>query len=197
MTNMEPAPTEYRYYGGLEPQPVGALSIAAMATVGLVALADVVEAVAGLRGQILLEALFSLIKVVALIVAGVMFVVWLWRARTNVEAIAGVQTQRHDKGWGIGGWICPIVNFWFPYQYMLDVWRASGAGRDRRDGLVLAWWLTFVAARLVEYFATVYVAGINQSAVVVGNALDVAAAVLVVLVVKQISDWQTAAVRPA
>ena len=191
-----PMPAEYRYYGGMQPQPVGALAIAAVLMVGLVAVVDVVDSVVAVQGKLVLEALVSLLKIVALLCAGVVFVVWLWRARTNVEATAGVQTQRLGKGWGIGGWICPIVNFWYPYRYLSDVWQTSAPERQRGTGLLLAWWLTFLAGHLVSYFSS-YRGVISQPTVVVGNVLEIASGVLVVLVVKRISDWQTAAMRAA
>ena len=191
-----PMPAEYRYYGGIQPQPVGAMAIAAMLMVGLVAVVDVVESIAGVQGQVVLEGLLSLLKVIALLCAGVVFVVWLWRARTNVEATAGVQTQRLGKGWAIGCWICPIVSFWYPYQYLADVWRASAPDRQRGTGLLVAWWLIFWVSHVVSLFSS-YRGVVSQPAVVVANLLEIASGVLLVLAVKRISDWQTAAMRAA
>jgi hypothetical protein len=56
-------------------------------------------------------------------------------------------------GWVVGGWFCPVVNFWFPKQIVDDVIAASDPRtpplfpdlrRIPRHGLVLAWWLTWV-----------------------------------------------------
>lgn len=49
----------------------------------------------------------------ALLAAGVVFIVWLWRARGNAELFCYGQ-HRRSRGWVIGGWFCPVVNFWFP-----------------------------------------------------------------------------------
>ena len=54
----------------------------------------------------------------------------------------------------IGGWFCPVVNFWFPKQIVDDVIAASDPRTPPllpdlrpipRHGLVLAWWLIWVA----------------------------------------------------
>jgi hypothetical protein len=89
----------------------------------------------------------------ALLAAGVVFIVWLWRARGNAELFSFGQ-HRRSRGWVIGGWFCPVVNFWFPKQIVDDVIAASDPRtpplrpdlrRIPRRGLVLAWWLAWVA----------------------------------------------------
>ena len=59
-----------------------------------------------------------------LLAAGVVFIVWLWRARDNAELFCSGQ-HRRGRGWVIGGWFCPVVNFWFPKQIVDDVIAAS------------------------------------------------------------------------
>jgi len=88
-----------------------------------------------------------------LLAAGVVFIVWLWRMRSNAELFCEGQ-HRHGRGWVIGGWFCPVVNLWFPKQIVDDVIAASdprtpprvpdlsGAGRS---GTVLVWWITWLA----------------------------------------------------
>jgi hypothetical protein len=80
----------------------------------------------------------------ALLAAGVVFIVWLWRARGNAELFCYGQ-HRRGRGWVIGGWFCPVVNFWFPKQIVDDVIAASDPRtpplfrdlrRIRRQGVV-------------------------------------------------------------
>lgn len=185
-----PMPSEYRYYGDVRPRPVGGLAIAASVLVGLEALFAVLELIAVLEGAVRQSVLLSVGFLSALLAAGVVFIVWLWRVRSNVEAIAGPQTQRLGKGWAIGCWVCPIVNFWFPYQYVVDVWRASRPSDGTGDGLVLAWWLTFLAAGVVGEFRRSDTDGV---AAIAACVLLATAAVLAVLVIRRITDWQTRA----
>ena len=52
-----------------------------------------------------------------------LFVVCFYRARINAERYG--YRQRRARGWAIWGWIVPIVNLWFPFQIMGDIWRAG------------------------------------------------------------------------
>jgi hypothetical protein len=97
----------------------------------------------------------------ALLAAGVVFIVWLWRARGNAELFCSGR-QRRGRGWVIGGWFCPVVNFWFPKQIADDLIAASDPRtpplfpdlrRIPRHGLVLAWWLTWIATEVTSNVA--------------------------------------------
>lgn len=90
----------------------------------------------------------------ALVAAGVVFIVWLWRVRRNAELFCQAR-HRRGRGWVIGGWFCPIVNLWFPKQIVDDVIAASDPRTPprvpdlrgiRASGLVLAWWLVWIAS---------------------------------------------------
>jgi Domain of unknown function (DUF4328)/Interferon-induced transmembrane protein len=94
--------------------------------------------------------------VLALLAAGVVFIFWLWRARGNAELFCYGQ-HRRGRGWVLGGWFCPVVNLWFPKQIVDDVMVASDPRTPSRfpdlrrippHGVVLAWWLTWVATML-------------------------------------------------
>jgi hypothetical protein len=94
----------------------------------------------------------------ALLAAAVVFIVWLWRARGNAEFFC-YGRHRRGRGWVIGGWFCPVVNFWFPKQIVDDVIAASDPRtpllpdlrRIPSHGLVLAWWLTWVATEVIGH----------------------------------------------
>ena len=97
----------------------------------------------------------------ALLAAAVVFIVWLWRARGNAELFC-YGRHRRARGWVIGGWFCPVVNFWFPKQIVDDVIAASDPRtppllpdlrRIPRHGLVLAWWLTWVATEVIGHMS--------------------------------------------
>jgi hypothetical protein len=93
---------------------------------------------------------------------GIAFLIWLWQARENAEVIkpafaASYQggynshsgAHRHAPGWVVGGWFCPIVQFWYPLQVVEDVVRASepreqpggyGDQPGRLRALLYGWW---------------------------------------------------------
>ena len=96
---------------------------------------------------------------------GIAFVIWLWQARENTEVFkpgfaASYQggynshsgAHRHAQGWIVGGWLCPIVQFWYPLQVVQDVVTASeppnepGAARSGQiRTLLYGWWASWTA----------------------------------------------------
>jgi hypothetical protein len=145
--------------------------------------------------------------VLALLAAGVVFIVWLWRARGNAELFCYGQ-HRRGRGWVIGGWFCPVVNFWFPKQIVDDVIAASDPRtpplfpdlrRIPRHGLVLAWWLTWVATMVRGNVGNPDLAAdvqdvsdrvLGASVSTVGAVLTAVCAVLAIRVVRLVSRLQ-------
>lgn len=97
---------------------------------------------------------FRLDKVADFIIfgLGILFVVWFRRARINAE-FHGYR-QRRARGWTFWGWIIPIVNIWFPFQIMGDIWRAGLPEQQRRRTawLPALWWTCWLLSGLT--FAT-------------------------------------------
>ncbi|MFI5707759.1 DUF4328 domain-containing protein [Kribbella sp. NPDC051620] len=90
--------------------------------------------------------------------AAVVFVVWLWRARTRSEELSPWLPHRHERGWVIAGWIVPIISFWYPLHVVEDVVAASTPqvtpGPPERPQpdlrIVHIWWGTWLASNLIE-----------------------------------------------
>jgi hypothetical protein len=96
---------------------------------------------------------------------GIAFLIWLWQARDNAEVIkpalaaadqGGYDSRggahRHAQGWIVGGWFCPIVQFWYPLQVVEDVVRTSepperpDSVRPRQlRALLYGWWASWAA----------------------------------------------------
>jgi len=143
----------------------------------------------------------------ASLAAGAGFIVWLWRARRNAELFCYGQ-HRRGRGWVIGGWLCPVVNLWFPKQIVDDVIAASDPRtpplfpdlrRIPRHGLVLAWWLTWVATEVIGNVGNPDLAAdvqdvsdrvLGASVSTVGAVLTAICAVLAVRVVRLVNRLQ-------
>lgn len=139
------------------------------------------------------------------IAAGVVFLVWLWRARINSELTGGIAEHRRSRGWVIGGWICPVVNLWFPFQVVDDVHRTSSPHAAQSNGLVVGWWIAFLVGQVIdrilmrayledEVTAENLLTAANLSTV--SAAVSVVSGVLVILIVKRISGWQSTPAAP-
>jgi hypothetical protein len=78
----------------------------------------------------------------------ILFVVWFRRARINAERHG--YRQRRARGWAFWGWIVPIVNLWFPFQIMGDIWRAGLPAEQRRKTawLPALWWTCWLLSGL-------------------------------------------------
>lgn len=141
----------------------------------------------------------------ALIVTGIVFVAWFHRVRTNADVFAP-GADKLGRGWAIGAWFVPLANLWLPYRIAVTTWGSStpfaADGDYRRFPLTLVnlWWGAFVLARLLGWYAGMSYARAESSGAVrdaattmlVGDALEVVAAVLAVLFVRKLTAMQHA-----
>ncbi|HWG99547.1 MAG TPA: DUF4328 domain-containing protein [Pilimelia sp.] len=80
---------------------------------------------------------------VTVLAAGVVTIIWLYRARRNLDAFPDVYPGM-AAGWAIGGWFIPIANWVIPCRVVYQVARAS---LDRAPGvgaLVGVWWTAWL-----------------------------------------------------
>lgn len=82
----------------------------------------------------------ALLQVPLEVAAYIVTCLWLRRARVNAEALNPASPHVRGRGWVWGGWICPVVNWWFPYQVVRDVSGATARG----DSGVGTWWAWFL-----------------------------------------------------
>lgn len=103
-------------------------------------------------------ALSGVAQMTAFVLTGIVFVIWLYRARRNAEAITPIE-HRRSTGLVVFAWIIPIVNLWVPKQIVDDIWVTSAlqnpplnplhpdALRNApRSPLVRGWWLSWLVA---------------------------------------------------
>ena len=140
------------------------------------------------------------------VAAAVVFIVWLWWARLNAEEISPAY-HRRSRGWIIGSWICPVVNLWFPFMIVDDVYRASRPTNspdlmDLRSvpesPVVGTWWGLWLGGLLLNRIAvttwnnaalpeTLRTGAVIQA---IQCAAVAASAVAIIMVMRQIIAWQ-------
>ena len=141
----------------------------------------------------------------------VVFIIWMWRAAKNNEAL-GRMNPRFGPGWSIGGWFIPIANFVIPILIMQDLWRGSDPGVSRGDpgwrtsrgsGLFGWWWAVWLLG-VVRVFVGSDNADSNHSiddikrsnqVALFSLVAYVAAAVLAISVVRKLTARQEACLR--
>jgi len=112
----------------------------------------------------------------------VLRVLWLYRAATVARAL-GFDPRREPLHSAIG-WLIPILNYWWPYQGMTDLF-PEGQRPDRR----IAWWWGMSIASGLSLFVVVAVpfvsAGVAVALVVVALVPALVAAALEVGLVSE------------
>lgn len=77
------------------------------------------------------------IQILSFIVAGIMFMIWMYRAHINSMYLVAAtppseQAVKSAAVDVVGGWLIPIYNLFKPYKVMANLWRSSDpkAGPD-------------------------------------------------------------------
>ncbi|MEU9717963.1 DUF4328 domain-containing protein [Streptomyces sp. NPDC047976] len=139
----------------------------------------------------------------ATIVTGIVFLVWFHRVRANAELFAP-GAGRLGRGWAVGAWFVPLANLWLPYRIAATTWTSStpaGAGAGRRGfgpSLVSLWWGGFVLSKLLGWYGgrsysraeTPEAVRDAATTMLAGDVVDLAAAVLAVLLVRRLTAMQ-------
>ncbi|MGW8851880.1 DUF4328 domain-containing protein [Streptomyces xiamenensis] len=143
------------------------------------------------------------LQALAMLATAVVFIMWFYRVRVNAE-VFDPYGQRMKRGWAVGGWLVPIVNFWFPKKIANDIWRASAPGGERQGtGVLTAWWVLWLITvfldrasfrtmnRQEESFAE-ELSNMQQSVsmTLLSDLLGIVAAVLAIVVVRRLTQWQ-------
>jgi hypothetical protein len=156
---------------------------------------------------------FVSVAVVALLVCSltifVLLLVWMWRVAKNAR-LTGRTQPRFGPGWAIGGWFIPLASLVIPVLVMQDLWRASDPAvprgnpvwRQRPGSALVGWWwaaylvatLRFVSSGNAETRSQLHHLRTTDSLAAVGSLVAIAAAILLIRVVRGITRRQEALV---
>ncbi|HWT95138.1 MAG TPA: DUF4328 domain-containing protein [Solirubrobacteraceae bacterium] len=134
------------------------------------------------------------LQIALLIITAVAFLLWFRRAAANLPALGAV--PRYSPGWTVGMWFVPFVNWVLPKRAANDAWRA---GTNEEPPLRLnLWWFAWVVAlilgRVVNNSAEDAETLADHRALaeveIAAVAVDAAAAVLAILVIRAINRRQ-------
>ncbi|MFE9605813.1 DUF4328 domain-containing protein [Streptomyces hokutonensis] len=182
------------------PKTPWVLARSAQAAVATAAVADVFRAAAvrdhylhRTEGSLHRSGSISMVFVYLMTVTIALFLVWLARARRNAQELSP-GASLPSPGWTVGAWFIPLVNLVAPRGIVLAVGRAGSVSwEERRDTtLVNLWWAAWVTHALV-LVVTNQVAPGSPALLVVAEALMIAAAALLGLVIQRITALQNSA----
>ena len=83
--------------------------------------------------------------ITAHLISGVVFLIWLYRARRNLLAV-GSRAQRYSSPWAIGLFFVPLLNLYYVYDVVTDLWKQSNPDVGLSDAF-----LKEHASRLEQY----------------------------------------------
>ena len=162
----------------------------------------------------LLQGLAGLATLAVFVALAVAFLMWLHRASKNLRAL-GNPSQRIEftPGWAVGWFFIPFANLVMPYKAVREVWEKSDPAVRTGDDLMFAgpssaplllgWWVTFIASnvagnisgRLMETAHTDSALRFTAGVDLIASLLAVVAAVLAILVVRDIDRRQAERAR--
>ncbi|MGE7440099.1 DUF4328 domain-containing protein [Kitasatospora sp. NPDC001175] len=161
-----------------------------VATAGELALQVAITMTGGTQGH--LARAMPLLGVFV-VISTIVLLCWLRRCRLNAEILAP-GTHRYAPGFAVGGWFIPVAMWWIPRRIVLDIRRASGL--SGRGWPVEGWWWTRLAKLPVA--AALTCAGVKSNPLLSPYTmpLGVAAAVLMILMVREITAAQASRLTP-
>lgn len=141
-----------------------------------------------------------------LIATIVVWLVWQYRSQANLRAL-GAGNLRFTPGWVVGWWFIPFADIVFPYLAMRELLKASEPSAGAADwaarrtpALLGLWWAAFLLrsvmssiAGTINRHATSVRELINGHTVgLVGIVVEITAAVLAILLVREVDRRQSA-----
>ncbi|MFD5831069.1 DUF4328 domain-containing protein [Lentzea sp. NPDC060358] len=133
------------------------------------------------------------------VVAGVLFIAWMRRARFNSDVITSRHQHRWTTMWVVVGWIIPFGNLVIPYAVMQDIWRGSdrtqpavGLQQRPQSGLVTGWWITYIGSNALGLVSGRAAPDDHALLSTVSSAGLVVAAVLAARMIERVAAMQEA-----
>ncbi|MEM7412187.1 MAG: DUF4328 domain-containing protein [Myxococcota bacterium] len=153
-------------------------------------------------------AVIGLAQLVALIVAAIFFIRWFYLVHGNLSSLSDEPPTHHTR-WTIWGFIIPFLNLIRPHQLMREVWSITSNAWEREPSRVVGvarpvdrvnlWWGFFLGTSLLGN--AVARAGVRASsaqetvyatwATVAVDAVDLAAALVAVSLVRSVTELQS------
>lgn len=150
------------------------------------------------------ESTLALLQILALIVGAIFFIRWFLEAYRNVDALGG--TRDFTEKWAGWAWFVPILSLWRPKQIANEIWRAGDPDRPTEHpsettplwGVLALWWACWIASNFISQVAARMAfhnntaAGLRHStaAYLIGDSIDIAAAILAIAVILRITARQ-------
>jgi hypothetical protein len=157
------------------------------------------------RTSDIVESMLAVFYMIALIITAVMFIRWFRRAYYNLHQVDGSYLT-YTEGWASGAWFIPIFNWFGPYRIMKEICqdtthhveKTTGNTIDTGMSLLGIWWGIWITegimSRVISLINSrnVHILHITTILTIVTFLMDLAAALLVLNIIRKISNAETA-----
>ncbi len=150
--------------------------------------------------------LVSLLEIFLRILTAILFLIWEYRSFNNLSVLKAKNLE-FSPGWAVGWWFIPFANFVKPFQVVRELWNESDPDFDEETGflhtsagtpeIIGFWWAAFLLSGFVGRIADKMVDSKNGDpsdylpvVLIVASLLQLAAAVLIIFIVKGITNRQ-------
>ena len=149
--------------------------------------------------------LAAILEIVFRVAVVILFLIWEYRSFNNLSALKA-RNLEHSPGWAVGWWFIPFANLVKPFQVVRELWNESDPDFDEETGflhtssgtpeLIGFWWAAFLLSGFVGRITDKLLSADGEPsqyfpvALIVGSILQLAASILIILIVKGVTNRQ-------
>jgi len=150
--------------------------------------------------------LASVLEILLRLSVIVFFLIWEYRSFNNLSALKA-RNLEFSPGWAVGWWFIPFANLVKPFQAIRELWNESDPEFDEETGflhvspgtpeIIGFWWATFLLSGIAARISNAMVDSRSGApseyfpvALIVASILQLAAAILIILIVKGVTNRQ-------
>lgn len=160
------------------------------------------------------QRLLAVTEVGIMLVAVLVFLIWVYRANRNARSL-GVEGMQYSPGWSVGWFLVPVASLFMPYFVLREIWKASSTNSLREwrqtpaSPILVVWWAVSFINISLQYSPMQVVLGRMALAKtsrlgemwldvlhefywgrLISSVVDIAACVLTIVVITCVTDFQ-------
>jgi len=145
------------------------------------------------------------IYLIMFVISSITFIQWFRRAYFNLHIIS--KNLKFTEGWAAGGWFVPIVNLWYPYTIMREIFTETFSffkknnynfENNYKSSIIGWWWALWIISSFFAYFGTNLILKANNlSDISSGTLIQIFAsiiscigAIIIVRIIKKYSEME-------
>ncbi len=151
------------------------------------------------------QQLIAGIYFIAYIISGITFILWFRRAYFNLHLIS--RNLKYTEGWAAGGWFVPILNLWYPYTIMRELFTETFSFFNKNNSnsedtfklsIIGWWWALWIIASFFAYLGANLlsksnnISGISSGTLVqiFSSVISCIGAIIIVRIIKKYSEME-------